>query len=148
MDDASFVSWAMTNNESQLDLIRQGKNLGTDAEIRSYSATMEADRSRIGQELVNYAGSKSINVDMDDAKDANQEINDNIDDLEDQTRGAEWDMKWVNLIVDMYEDEIADYKDGGEEADDQALKDWISKNIPTLQSHLDKLRAIKDRLDG
>lgn len=147
MDDADFVSWAMTSNEAELDLVRLGKEMGTDGEIKSLAASMETDHGKSGQELADYASKKSINVDDDDADDANDMIRDHIDELKNEAKGAEWDKKWVNLMIDMHEDAIAQYKDGGDEADDQELKSWISKTIPTLQSHLDKLRAIDDRID-
>jgi len=148
MDDAEFVSWAMTNNEIELDLIRLAKTMATDSEVKELAMELEIAHGSGGQKLADYAEMKNINVDDDDADNANQEIEDNIESLRNQAVGAEWDQKRLDLMINMHEDAIAKYKDGGDEADDQALKDMISTMIPELQSHLDELRTIEDRLDG
>ena len=147
MDDADFVSWAMTNNETELDLIRIGKNLGTDNEIRSLATKMETDHGTMGQQLADYASQNNINVDDDDADNANDTIRDNIQKLEDEARGADRDKKWVDMMLELHLATIADYKDGGDVADNQNLAAWISSVIPTIQSHIDQLRSIDDRLN-
>lgn len=144
--DANFVSWAMADNEAELDLVRIGKMKLTDSELKAHAGVMETDHGNVGQQLADYASKKGIKLADNDAAHANDTIQDNIDDLADYASGVNFDKAWLEKAIDAHEDAIAEYKKAGSDVKDQELKDWISRTIPSLQSHLDKLRGIQDRM--
>jgi putative membrane protein len=136
-DDADFVREAVKSNNMELHMLADGKTKGTDAELKSAAKKMEADHKKLANEMKAYASKKNIELDTADAD----------HDDHDAAKGADWDKKWVNDMVDDHERDIKKFEDAEKDVQDAELKSMISKALPTLREHLEMSKKLQQKFN-
>lgn len=137
-DDAEFVRDIAKSNDMELHMLAQGRTMGTDAELKSNAKKMEADHKKLAQQVKEYAASKNITLDTADM-DHDMDKNDK--------KGADWDKKWADDMVDEHEKDIKKFEDEQDDVLDPALKDMITNTLPILRSHLDMSKKLQEKLN-
>ncbi len=59
----------------------------------------------------------------------------------------DFDKAFAGIMVDDHKDAIAAFQTEADKGNNDALKDWASKTLPTLQHHLDMSDSLKVLLD-
>ncbi|WP_276132015.1 DUF4142 domain-containing protein [Polluticoccus soli] len=136
-DDADFVKDAMKSNTMELHMLADGKSKGTDAELKSAAKKMEADHKKLGADLKAYAAKKNIAADTADMDHASH----------DDAKGADWDKKWANDMVDDHEHDIKKFEDVEKETQDAELKAMVSKALPVLREHLETSKKLQQKFN-
>lgn len=138
--DEDFIEDAIEANAKEMAWLKQGIDLGTDAELKTHAQHMMTDHEQMDKDLKAYATKKNISladVDMDSYDRINL----------DEKKGPDWDEEWADEIVDMHEKTIKKFERNQDKVADAELKDMITKALPTLRSHLEMATKLEDKLD-
>jgi putative membrane protein len=57
--------------------------------------------------------------------------------------GKSFDEAYVKMMVEDHKEDVADFQKESESATDPDVKNFVSKTLPVLQSHLDKITQIQ-----
>jgi putative membrane protein len=60
--------------------------------------------------------------------------------------GAEFDREYVEMMVDDHEKDVAKFKEQSEDSSDPDAKAFAAKTLPTLQKHLDLIKALQAKM--
>lgn len=121
---------------------------GTRADVRDFGKTMMRDHHALrkqGQDLV-----KKLNVTPqmpagDTSETAAKHWQDSLNAM---PKGPAWDKAYIDHEVTMHESVIQTAQAAEAAAQNAELKDLIHKAGPNLQAHLDKAKAIQQKLGG
>lgn len=119
---------------------------GTSADVKEFGRMMMADHHALrkaGEDLV-----KKLNVTptapADDQSAAQQQAT--MDKLNGAAKGATFDTTYINNEVTYHEAVLKTANDALAAAQNQELKDLITKAAPNIQGHLDKAKAIQAKM--
>lgn len=141
-DVQEFVVESAQRGMFEVELANLAKEKATNAEVKKFASTLATDHAKINDELKSLASQKSITVPS--ALD-----NDRMDKLNKlkEKSGAEFDKDYMNLVIDIHQNDIDEFEDETDDKDDDAaIKSFASKHLPHLKSHLDEAKRIKDAL--
>jgi putative membrane protein len=126
--DENFVSDVVKANSQELHLLHLATTKGTSKDVKAAAKKMIPDHESMGKDMGTYATNKGIKADVDSS--------DLKSDLDDQKAGADWDMAWVNKMVDDHQKMVDKFQNAQNDVNDPELKKMITETIPTLQKHL------------
>src|SRR5207253_1610559 len=111
---------------------------------KSFAAMMVRDHTAAGNELKQIAArthtSAGNEADHDDhPNDVREELM--------KLSGNEFDKKYISEMIDDHEKDVKEVEDKAEHADNPDVQAWAAKTLPTMRAHLEKAKAIKERLD-
>lgn len=138
---AEFVVEAVSGNYAEIKLAQLAIQKSTDKQIKEIAKTLEADHTAALDELKTLAASKAISIPTD-APDKTKEL---ITDLSDD-KPADFDKAWVKALMDKHEKTISNYEKELNDSKDEALKAWITKVLPIIRTHHDKLMAYNSQI--
>lgn len=138
--DGSFVVDAADGGMTEVAASQLAQSSATDQRIKDFANMMVADHTKAGDELKKLATAKGLAVPAT-ISDKNQK---NIDDLGKKT-GADFDKAYVNMMLKDHKKTVDMFKKEANDAKDPDLKTWVTSTLPTLQAHLDAIKAIADK---
>lgn len=140
--DSDFVVKAALTNNAELKVLQAGLERGTDKELKSHAKMMMADHKAMGAKVKDYASKKGYVLPQgDDGK-----SDDVLGKLNNNSKGKDWDKAWAEHMVSAHEDAVSMFENEEKNAKDNELKNIVSGALPTLRSHLDMMKALKDKL--
>lgn len=121
--------------------VEQGKlamTKGTTPAIKQYGEWMVTDQTRILKQLRVLAASKNISLPntLSDKK------ADGLEDLKER-EGEEFDEKFIKMMTIDHKRDVDDFEDATDYKDKDVQK-FASTNLPIIESHLAKIKALKD----
>ncbi len=134
--DEHFVSKTLKDNAKELEWLRAGAKMGTDAELMGIAKKMIPDHEKIAEELRAYASKKNISLNVDTSKGIKI----------DSKTGADWDEDWADKIRDMQRDMIAKFEHEQSDSKDLELRELATKTLPMLRTHLNWAEKVEMRL--
>ncbi len=140
--DSNFVVKAATANMEELKILQAGWDKGTDKDLKAHAKMMIADHKKLGAKVKDYSGKKSYILPADD----NGKGDDAVAKLDKNTKGKDWDKAWADKMVDGHNDAISLFEKYQDKVKDPDLKAMITETLPTLHSHLDMMKQLKDKL--
>jgi len=138
---AEFVVEAVSGNYAEIQLAQLAIQKSTDKQIKEIAKSLEADHTAALNDLKALATSKAISIPTD-APDKTKEL---ITDLSDD-KPADFDKAWVKALMDKHEKTISSYEKELNDSKDEALKAWITKVLPIIRTHHDKLMAYNSQI--
>lgn len=138
---AEFVVEAVSGNYAEIQLAQLAIQKSTDKQIKEIAKSLEADHTSALNDLKALATSKAISIPTD-APDKTKEL---ITDLSDD-KPADFDKAWVKALMDKHEKTISSYEKELNDSKDEALKAWITKVLPIIRTHHDKLMAYNSQI--
>ena len=139
--DNDFMKKAGQGGMFEVELGKVAESKGTSKDVKEFGAKMVADHSKANDELKAVAAKKDFALPT--AISAEQKTD--MDDLA-KLSGAEFDKKYVEMMVEDHETDVADFQKeagGGKDAD---VKAFAAKTLPTLESHLEMIKAIQAKM--
>ncbi len=100
------------------------------------------DHQKANDELKALAGRKNITLPARLGEDEQK----HVDELA-KLSGAEFDKKYVELMVEDHEDDVKLFKKAAEGAEDADLKAFATKQLPIQQKHLERITTIDKNRD-
>jgi putative membrane protein len=128
--DQQFMKEAATGGMAEVDLGRLAARKGRNAEVRAFGNRMVRDHSKAAAELKALASRKKVTLPttMTDEQKTEKE---NLMKLS----GAEFDREYMRMMVEDHDKDVAAFQQKSTDAADAALKAWVTKTLPTLQTH-------------
>jgi putative membrane protein len=166
--DRNFVTDMLRDSNAEVQLGTMASERAASADVKAFGQQMVQDHTKAAEDLKQIATQHSIQPESTALDDKHQDLMDKLSKL----RGAEFDKEYIQAMVDGHEDVVdklesrvdennrtatatgAAEKDTNvrpEAADnpvEASLNAWAAKTLPVEKGHLDKAKAIEDRLDN
>jgi putative membrane protein len=142
--DTRFVDEQLAAGRAEVSLGELAQERGTHPDVKSFGAMMVRDHTSAGTELKQIAARTNSSAGNDaDHKDDHNELRDELMKLS----GNDFDKKYISEMIDDHEKDVKDVEDKAEHADNPDVRAWAAKTLPVMRAHLEKAKAIKERLD-
>ncbi len=140
-NSSSFTTKAAQGGMSEVQLGNLALAKAQSADVKQFAQQMVTDHTKANNDLKEVAAKKSVALPTD----INNEQKELMEKLS-KLSGAEFDKEYVKAMVEDHEKDVKEFKAQSESGTDSDVKAFAAKTLPTLQSHLDMIKGIKDRM--
>jgi putative membrane protein len=139
--DNEFLTEAAQGGMAEVELGKLASTKSQNAEVKKFAEMMVTDHSKANNELKELAAKKNFSLPTEvSAK--HKSLMDKLNGLS----GAAFDKAYVEAMVDDHEEDTEAFKDESEDGKDADVKAWAGKTLPTLQKHLEMIKAIQSKM--
>ena len=135
--DTHFANSAAQGGMAEVKLGELAQEKAGSEAVKSFGKRMVNDHSKAGEKLKATAHSEDINLPTE-LKPADQAAYDRLSKLS----GTEFDRAYMQLMVKDHEEDVAEFKREATSGSNQALKEFATQILPTLQDHLKEARDV------
>lgn len=140
--DRSWVADQLEDGDREVRLGRLAEEKGAHADVRAFGAMMVEHHTMAGTELKRAAERHGIIAATDD-KGENDRDFERLSALS----GAEFDRAYLDAMIDDHEDAVEELEDKAGDNDEHTdVKTWADKTLPVVKQHLERAKALRDRL--
>lgn len=136
--DEKFVKMTAESGMSEVKIAELGAQKASRAEVKALAETMIKDHTALNTELKALAGNKGAELSAVVSPDGAEKFKD----LEKHS-GEEFDKAFLETMKDMHEKSVKNFKDAAENASDAQVKAFASKNLPTIEGHLEHIKRLQ-----
>lgn len=140
-EDAKFVTEAANGGMAEVELGQLAQQKAQHADVKAFGEMMIKDHSKANDELTALAQAKNITVPATVGAEQ-QKVK---DDLAKKT-GREFDKAYIDEMVEDHEKDVKLFEDASKNLKDAELKAFVDKTLPTLRTHLEHSKSVKDKL--
>lgn len=141
-DDGDFAVKAANGGMLEMEVARLAREKAQSSDVKEFAAMIMTDHQKANDELKALAARKNITLPARLGEDEQK----HVDELA-KLSGAEFDKKYVDLMVEDHEDDVKLFKEAADDSDDADLKAFAAKQLPTLQKHLERITTIDKNMD-
>jgi putative membrane protein len=141
--DSGFVADMMTDSQSEIALAKLAQEKATNPKVKEFAAMMIRDHTKAGGELKALAASAGIDASVHADADHDADLSNRLAKLS----GAEFDREYMDAMVDNHEKAVNDAEERAEDADNDHVKQWANKTLPTLKQHLELAKQINQGIE-
>lgn len=142
-DTNEFAVKAANGGMLEVELGRLAQEKGMSSDVKEFGAMMVKDHSQANEELKTIAATQNITLPTTLGEDEQKHVNEMA-----KLTGAEFDKKYVSMMVDDHKEDIDLFKKAAEdEKTNPAVKSFAAKTLPTLQKHMESINAIDKKID-
>lgn len=141
-DDSEFLVDAAETDLEEIEVGKLAQQKGTDEEVKSFGKMLVDDHTKSFEDLKTFSGKKQISLPLvatEDGKEAYNDLN--------KKTGLDFDKKFADMMVDGHEKAIKNAEKVSKDAKDEEIRVWAANKIPTLTTHLEHAKKLKERLD-
>ena len=138
-----FVNTAAKSDAFEIASAKLAKDNAKSADIKSFAAMMIADHTASTAKIKKAAGEADPKIMPDPALTDDQ--NGKLDKLKGLS-GADFDKEYADQQVDAHQSALSLMRDYADHGDVASLKTAAGDIAPKVSAHLDKIKAIKDKL--
>jgi putative membrane protein len=124
--------------------IKEGKDAmekATTAELKIYGSLMVQDHTMLLTKIRELAAARSMTLPLQISQDKKEGLEEQV-----AKTGKEFDENFVKMMIIDHKRDISDFKKA-EKLEDDGVHQFVVTYLPLIQSHLDKLEAIKKEKD-
>jgi putative membrane protein len=140
MADSAFVIEAATANMMEVQTGQLAQQQASNPRVKDFGNMMVTDHGQANDQLKSLVSGR-INLSDSLPADKRKEM-DHLKAL----NGTAFDKKYVSMMVEDHQKDVAKFKSEANKVDDPQLKQWVQNTVPVLQKHLDSIQAIKKDL--
>ena len=141
--DAEFVADLAEINLQQIELAKLAQKNGSTMEIKKMGKKMEEMHSKSFSELKKIAQAKSISI----PDSLSHEGNRNNQQITNKT-GDDFDRSFCQRITEEHKAAIKKCETASTEAADIEIKNWATKSLAELRTHLDQAMTCEEKYNG
>ena len=134
--DADFVVSTVARNYGDIKISQLAHNKSVDERIKAMATELQVTHTAFLKELKAYANANGMAVPLEEAEADSKSLSD----LEEYT-AHEFDKKWLSVMKDRHKTIARKMERKMDKTEDPALKEWISKSLPVIQSELKKFEG-------
>lgn len=138
-----FADKAAKSDVFEIASAKLAKEKATSADLKSFAAMMIEDHTASTAKIKKAAGEASPKIAPDPALTDDQ--NDKLNDLR-KLSGADFDKKYAEQQVDAHQTALSMMQAYADKGDVAPLKTAAGEIVPKVQTHLDKIKALKDKM--
>jgi putative membrane protein len=141
--DRDFVADMLADGQAEVELGRLAQQKASSKQVKDFAAMMVRDHTKAGDELKAVATQAHIdlteaNADTDEHEDLRERLS--------KLSGAQFDREYIKAMVDDHENAVNDAEDKASGSNNEEVKAWASKALPTLKKHLEQAKQIDETL--
>lgn len=136
--DEEFVKDAASGGMAEVKLGQLAREKGTNDAVKEFGARMVNDHSKASEDLKAAAAQSSITV--PDKMSAKEEATYN---RLAKMSGAAFDREYAREMVTDHVHDVAEFRREALDSRNQAVQNFASQTLPTLQQHLKEARAME-----
>ncbi len=140
-NSSSFTTKAAQGGMSEVQLGNLALAKAQSADVKQFAQQMVSDHTKANNDLKNVAAKKSVALPTD----INDEQKSSMEKLS-KLSGADFDKEYVKAMVEDHEKDVKEFTAQSQSGTDADVKAFATNTLPTLQSHLDMIKGIKDRM--
>ena len=135
--DHNFMTKAAQGGMAEVELGQLAQQNGQSQQVKDFGKRMVDDHGKANDELKQLASQQGVSLPTTlDSKD--QALKDKLSKM----NGADFDKAYMHAMVMDHKKDVAEFKHESTSGNDQAVKDWAGKTLPTLQDHLQMAQNI------
>lgn len=145
--DANVLDVLTVANQGEIDYSKLGVQKATDPSVKEFAQMMVKDHGTMLDAVKSLATKLNVTPASNDrANDLKEENQKDINDLNAKT-GKDFDKEFMDEQVDMHQETLDLLNDLDSRTTNADLKAAIAEAKPKVQAHLDRAKAINDKLD-
>ena len=135
--DQKFLMDAAMGGLMEVELGRWAAQVGTSPEVKQFGQRMIEDHSKANTELTQLATSKGVTLPTQLDEKHQRDVSKIA-----RLKGAEFDQAYSKAMLKDHEDDVKEFEKQSTSAADADVKAFAAKTLPTLQEHLQMVRAL------
>ena len=135
--DADFAVEAANGGMMEVEMGNYAQQNALSSRVKDFGAMMVRDHSQVNSELKTLAASKNITLPATMGTDAHKEMEDLM-----KKKGKDFDKAYMNMMLDDHKKDVKAFEKAASDCKDADLKNFASKTLPVLRTHLDSTKAI------
>lgn len=141
MASNEFVTKAAGGGMMEVALGKLAQTNGGSQDVKDFGKMLETDHTNANDKLKSVATSENINFPTTMPDDHMAHVNDLS-----AKKGADFDKAYINMMIEDHEKDIAEFKKNASNNDNAKVKDFATTTLPVIEGHLNKAKAIKNKL--
>jgi putative membrane protein len=133
--DRQFMMDAAKGGMTEVHVAQMGIEHGMNRDVKRFAQRLVNDHTKANQELMALAKTKSVQLPPDDPKMASSMPIA-------KATGAAFDEEFAKMMVDDHQKTVALFEKEANSGSDPDVKNWASKTLPTLRSHLTEAKVL------
>ena len=129
--DRKFVEEAAQGGMAEVLMGQMAQQRASHAQVKAFGQRMVVDHGKANEELKRVASAKNVQLPTTLGS-AHQRHADGMSKLS----GVEFDQAYMKHMVEDHKKDVADFEKAAKSANDANVKNFASRTLPTLQSHL------------
>lgn len=144
----STVGFAWAANDGEIQAGKLAETKAGNADVKAFAKMMVTDHTKMLASLKAWAAKATITPDttMDDVKDLMGHSRDELKDLTDKAKGADWDKDYMDKMVDDHQKALDKLQDAAKNTSDPELSKALADATGKVQEHLTKAQALQAKL--
>lgn len=138
--DTTFVKETGQAGMAEVKIATLGTQKAERADVKEFATMLVTDHTKANDELKNLAMAKNVELSAVISADAS----DAFKDLEKES-GAAFDKAFLDQMEKDHKKDIDAFEEKEKDAADAELKAWVSKTLPTLKAHLERVKELKGK---
>jgi putative membrane protein len=138
----SFMTDAAQGGMAEVALGKLAGQKAKDPAVKAFGQMMVADHTKANEELKAIAAKKNFQLPAD--------VGSHKSDMDDLSKlsGADFDKEYVEMMVDDHEEDVKNFQRMADNGSDPDLKAFAAKTLPTLQKHLEAIKALQAKMNN
>ncbi|HZY39855.1 MAG TPA: DUF4142 domain-containing protein [Mucilaginibacter sp.] len=140
-DESKFLVKSYEAGMYEIRLSQLAATNGLDADVKNLAAELLSAHTAINSSIKTIATTANFvlpaGIDADHEKDM-QDIR--------KLKASNFDEKYINIVVDDYNNEEDDYKDAYKNLSDGNTRTFAAETLPRIQDHLEMAKKVQDRI--
>jgi putative membrane protein len=142
LDDASkFLVNSYESGMFEIQLSQLAATNALDADVKNLAATLVTGHTSINAKISAIAASDNFVLPVALNADHQKDLQDMA-----KLKGADFDKKYINTIVDGHEKSVSNYKDAYKNLAAGDTKTFAAETLPKIEDHLAMAKKVKDRI--
>lgn len=135
--DSVFVKVAASSSMLEVELGNMAMQKASHQRVKDFAAKMVEEHTKASQELTSLATSKNFKMPAAILPQHSKQV-----EALTNLAGTEFDRKYMDIMVEEHKEDVDEFEDAAEKANDADVKAWAAKMLPHLQMHLDTARNL------
>jgi putative membrane protein len=137
---SDFTKEAANGGMMEVELGQLAQQKAVTQRVKDFGTMMVRDHSKANEDLKNAVSGKiTLSTTMPD------QYQKHVNHLRDES-GIAFDKEYMKMMVDDHEKDIKKFEEIAKESKDPAVRDFAKNTLPTLYTHLDSAKAIRNDL--
>ena len=139
-DDANWAVEVANAGMTEVELSKAAQDKATSQRLKDFANMMVTDHGKANDDLKQLAATKNITLPAS-LSDKSQK---KLDDLNKKT-GKDFDKAYTDDMLSDHKDAVDKFQKASNNLKDADLKSFAEKTLPTIQMHLDSIKAISGK---
>ena len=137
---ASTVGFAWAANSGEIEVAKLAETKATNADVKAFAKMLVTDHTKMLKDVNALASKNGLTPDttMDDVKDLMGHSRDELKDLTEKAKGADWDKDFIDKMVDDHQKVLDKLQDAAKNTTDSTMTKALTEASGKVQEHLTK----------